>query len=62
MSQTISYTYIASQFPSLPGVVQRSTDGAYIPCDLENMDYQAFLSWVAAGNTAPTGWTGPRNP
>jgi hypothetical protein len=60
MSQTVSYVYNAPTggTPSL----QRSTDGAWIPLDLENMDYQAFLSWVAAGNTAPSGWTGPTNP
>jgi hypothetical protein len=29
------------------------SDGAYIPSDPGNMDYQAYLTWVAAGNTAP---------
>lgn len=42
--------------------VRRESDGAMVPCDLANMDYQAFLAWVAAGNPAPEGWTGPTNP
>ena len=28
------------------------SDGAYIPQDPENIDYVAYLSWVAEGNTA----------
>jgi hypothetical protein len=30
--------------------VLRSTDGASIPADPGNLDYQAFLTWQAAGN------------
>lgn len=58
---TVSYKYIAPLYGS-GGVLQRSTDGAFIPCDLENSDYQAFLAWIAAGNSAPEGWTGPIGP
>lgn len=32
-------------------VVQRVSDGAFIPADPRNTDYQAYQTWVAAGNT-----------
>ena len=32
--------------------VRRISDGAWIPFDPDNTDYQDYLSWVAAGNTA----------
>lgn len=62
MSGTVSYTYVAPPITGMDSGVLRSTDGAFIPCDLGNRDYQQFLAWIAAGNTAPSGWTGPRNP
>lgn len=37
-----------------PHVVHRIEDGAWIPMDPNNGDYQAYLKWVAAGNVAPT--------
>ena len=31
--------------------VQRLYDNAYIPFDPNNTDYQAYLKWIADGNT-----------
>lgn len=58
---SITYTYQAPLLPGGQGFIIRSNDGAFIPCNLENVDYQAFLAWLAAGNAAPPGWTGPTN-
>jgi hypothetical protein len=44
-------------FKDLHGVVVdnsiiRLSDNAYIPFDEQNVDYQAYLKWVAEGNVA----------
>ena len=32
-------------------VIRRLDDGAFIPMDEGNTDYQQYLKWVAEGNT-----------
>lgn len=60
---SVTYTYQAPSpmYPGSTGFVIRSTDGAFIPCVPSNLDYQTFLQWIADGNPAPEGWTGPTN-
>ena len=34
-----------------PKTIQRVDDNAFIPLEPNNTDYQAYLAWVALGNT-----------
>lgn len=34
-----------------PEGVRRDADGAFIPADPQNVDWQAYRAWLAAGNT-----------
>jgi hypothetical protein len=34
-----------------PNTVKRILDNAIIPFDPDNTDYQAYLAWLAKGNT-----------
>ena len=35
----------------LSNQIKRIADNAFIPFDPDNTDYQAYLAWVAEGNT-----------
>jgi hypothetical protein len=44
------YKLITETNPNWNGI-KRLADGAIIPFDPANTDYQAYLKWVAQGNT-----------
>ena len=44
----MDYTYKKTQ---LEESIIRKEDNAFIPLDENNIDYKAYLAWVAAGNT-----------
>jgi hypothetical protein len=46
------YKYLkTSQDVVLPNYIFRTADNATIPFDPDNTDYQAYLKWLAEGNT-----------
>jgi hypothetical protein len=53
----MTFTYSLTDIPT---TIQRS-DGTMIPTDPGNVDYAAFLEWVAEGNT-PTPYKAPPPP
>jgi hypothetical protein len=46
------YKLIKSSYLNEVTCVCRLSDNAFIPFDPDNTDYQAYLKWVAEGNTA----------
>ena len=46
------YKLIKTQDTNLIDTVYKKTGGLFIPFANDNTDYQEYLEWVAAGNTA----------
>lgn len=46
------YQLLPQTIAGLVATILRTTDGAVIPMHPSNRDYQDFLTWQAAGNTA----------
>jgi hypothetical protein len=45
------YKLIKDSLTGNTSCILRLADNAYIPMDEANTDYQAYLAWVAQGNT-----------
>lgn len=45
------YKLVNNSYGGTSQMIQRLSDGAFIPMSESNTDYQAYLAWVAEGNT-----------
>ena len=45
------YQQINDLITNAPSCIKRLADNAFIPFDPDNTDYQAYLQWLAEGNT-----------
>ena len=52
MYKLTKFTDSITGITTVGDTIIRTTDRAAIPIDSQNTDYQAYLDWVAEGNTA----------
>ena len=45
------YKLVNNSYGGKASMIQRLSDNAFIPINEDNTDYQAYLKWLAQGNT-----------